>query len=65
MQQVHSPIGLAIGAESPQEIAVSILAQIISVAHQDEREPRDPPRDSAADGRQPDRPAVSGRAPMV
>lgn len=30
LDQVHSPIGLAIGAESPAEIAVSILAELIS-----------------------------------
>ena len=31
LARVHAPIGLAIGAESPAQIAVSILAQIIAV----------------------------------
>lgn len=31
LKSVHSPIGLKIGAESPEEIALSILSEIISV----------------------------------
>lgn len=33
LARVHAPIGLDIGAVTPQEIAVSILAELISVKH--------------------------------
>jgi len=33
LQKVHAPIGLDIGAVTPQEIAVSILAELIAVKH--------------------------------
>jgi xanthine dehydrogenase accessory factor len=29
MERIHAPIGLSIGAASPQEIAVAVLAEII------------------------------------
>ena len=33
LQKVHAPIGLDIGAITPQEIAISILAELIAVKH--------------------------------
>ena len=30
---VHAPVGMDIGAETPEEIAISILAQIIAHRH--------------------------------
>jgi xanthine dehydrogenase accessory factor len=40
--RIHAPVGLSIGAVSPAEIALSIMAQITHVLH------RDPPEKVAA-----------------
>jgi xanthine dehydrogenase accessory factor len=40
LRRVHSPIGISIGAETPEEIAVSIVAELIQAraqAHADRR----------------------------
>ena len=37
IDSVHMPIGLSIGAETPEEIAVSIMAEIIEVKNKDKR----------------------------
>ena len=29
LERVHSPVGLAVGGETPEEIAVSIVAELI------------------------------------
>ena len=42
LKQVHAPIGLDIGAVTPQEIAVSILAELIAVKHGKISEPNTP-----------------------
>jgi len=37
VEQIHMPIGCSIGAESPEEIAVSIMAEVIMVKNQKKR----------------------------
>jgi xanthine dehydrogenase accessory factor len=39
LKRVHAPIGLDIGAVTPQEIAVSILAELIAVKHGKDHSP--------------------------
>jgi xanthine dehydrogenase accessory factor len=34
LERIHAPIGLAIGARSPAEIAISIMAEIINALRQ-------------------------------
>ena len=42
LKRVHSPIGLDIGAQTPAELALSIMAEIVAVSHGllDDRKPR-------------------------
>jgi len=37
LQRVHAPIGLPIGGETPQEIAVSIVAEMVQIRNQKDR----------------------------
>ena len=33
LNRVHAPVGLELGAETPREIAISVLAEIIMIQH--------------------------------
>jgi xanthine dehydrogenase accessory factor len=44
LEQVYSPIGLEINAETPEEIAVSILAEIIMLRRGGDGKPMSSPR---------------------
>jgi xanthine dehydrogenase accessory factor len=37
LERVHSPIGLLIGGETPQEIGVSIVAEMIEIRSRKDR----------------------------
>jgi xanthine dehydrogenase accessory factor len=39
MARIHGPIGLNIGASTPEEMAISILAEIIAVRHGRDAQP--------------------------
>ena len=58
IESVHTPIGLDIGAETPEEIAVSIIAEIIDVKSKNKRSTCIPPDVLAAL-------ADEGRGPAV
>ena len=37
IEQVHGPIGLDVGAETPEEIAVAVAAELVAVRRQGPR----------------------------
>jgi xanthine dehydrogenase accessory factor len=40
LEKIHAPIGLNINAETPEEIAVSIMAEIIKIRRSREHTPK-------------------------
>lgn len=47
VERIHNPIGLDLGGRRAEEIAVSVLAEIVAVSHGKDYRP--PPREEAAD----------------
>jgi xanthine dehydrogenase accessory factor len=44
LEHIHSPLGIGIGAETPEEIAVSILAEVIMIQKGGSGRPMQEPR---------------------
>ncbi|MCI4351304.1 MAG: XdhC/CoxI family protein [Thermoplasmata archaeon] len=49
LARVHSPVGLPVGAESPAEIAVSIVAELVLQQHPDKAPGAEPPEEAAVE----------------